>query len=209
MAVSSLSGPYLAATADGGRGGRGEETRSAGAVPGFEDLYNEHAKFVWRAVVRLGVEPMAVEDVVQEIFLVVHRGLGDFERRSSVRTWIYGIAVNVTRHHRRWRARKPSGAKGDHDSIDTRALPADPAHAPDAILEKTQAARLLLRVLDDLANDQREVFVLAELEEMTLAEMGEILGLSPNTVASRLRAARKAFDQALVRERARDTWRTR
>ncbi|WP_394845047.1 sigma-70 family RNA polymerase sigma factor [Pendulispora brunnea] len=201
MAVSSLAGTCLAPDH------RAQEAPTVAMPTDFDTLYSAHAKFVWRAVVRLGVEPMAVEDVVQEIFLVVHRGLHDFEWRSSARTWIYGIAVNVVRHHRRARARKSHNAQESAEQLCT--FPADPAHAPDAILEKAQAALLLLRVLDNLSSDLREVFVLAELEEITLAEIGKILGISSNTVASRLRAARQKFDQALVRERARDTWRVR
>jgi RNA polymerase sigma-70 factor (ECF subfamily) len=174
-------------------------------VPDFLELYDAHAKFVWRATLRLGVSEEAIEDVVQEIFLVVHRRLPEFEGRSSPRTWIYGIALRVARCHRRTALRRRIGANGE----DPEPLAEDPARAPDAILEKTEAARLVSALLDELDDDLREVFVLAELEEMSLAEIAEIVGANANTVSSRLRAARKSFDRALARARARDEWRIR
>ena len=88
-------------------------------------------------------------------------------------------------------------------------MPEPAEHAPDVLLAKAQAAELLIRVLQELDQDSREVFVLAELEEMTAVEIGEILSLSPNTVSSRLRAARRAFDASVRRNMARDQWRIR
>ena len=65
----------------------------------FLDLYEAHLSFVWNGVRRLGVPESAIEDVVQEVFLVVHRKLGEFEGRSSMRTWLFGIALLVVRHY--------------------------------------------------------------------------------------------------------------
>ena len=208
MTVSSFTGVCLAAPSDSDAPTSRTESLAEPATLPFEAVYEAHAKFVWRVVIRLGVEPAAVEDVVQETFLAVHRGLGEFQRRSSVRTWIYGIAVNVVRHHRRARARKPLEPIEDApDGLP--AMATDPAQGPDAALERARAASLLLQVLDALPQEQREVFVLAEMEEATIPEIGEILAINPNTAASRLRAARKNFDKALACHRARDGWRGR
>ena len=76
----------------------------------FLDLYDTQLAFVWNGVKRLGVEDSAIEDVVQEIFLVVHRRLADFEGRSSIRPWLFGIAIRVVRHHRR--KQRAKGALG-------------------------------------------------------------------------------------------------
>jgi RNA polymerase sigma-70 factor (ECF subfamily) len=72
--------------------------------------------------------------------------------------------------------------------------------------ETADSVRLLDRLLRELGDDKREVFVLAHLEEMTTAEMAEVLGENTNTVYSRLRAARLEFEQALERHRAREAW---
>ncbi len=182
---------------------------TADGVVAFADLYDAHASFVFRVVLRLGVGRDAVEDVVQEIFLVVHRRLEEFEQRSKIRTWIYGIAVRVARTYRRTLARKHLNPENGREELESHVLADDATRAPDAVLEKAQAAELVVTILEELDDELREVFVLAELEEMTAIEMGEVLGVSANTVASRLRLARRDFDRALTRARARDEWRMR
>lgn len=128
----------------------------------------------------------------------VHTSLAGFEGRSSVRSWVFGIAVNVAREHRR-RAR--SWAK-----VEPRisVLPAAPSTTPDDAAVCNEALRLLDSVLDELHDDRRAVLVLAEWEEMTAPEMAAALGVNVNTVYTRLRAARADFESALAR-RARRT----
>jgi RNA polymerase sigma-70 factor (ECF subfamily) len=157
---------------------------------------------------RLGVRADDVEDVVQEVFLVIHRRLGEFHGLSTMRTWIYGIAVNVARNHRRASLRRHEPAR-ETDPAQTERVAETSDRAPDALLAKARAAALLLRLLEDLDPDSREVFVLAELEEMTAVEIGEVLSLNPNTVSSRLRKARRRFEDVVRRSRARDEWRVR
>jgi RNA polymerase sigma-70 factor (ECF subfamily) len=164
----------------------------------FEAVYREHFRFVWRTARRLGIEPPYVDDVVQETFVVVHRRLKDFGQRSTVRTWLYGIVRRVVADHRRGLRRKR--AHGE----DATGYSADEAgsasgRTPEASIERAERVRLLQRLLDELDYDKREVFILAELEEMTLAEIAEALGANANTVASRLRAARREFERALER----------
>ncbi len=187
----------------------------AAGTPDFAEIYDLNAPFVGRTLLRLGVAPNAVEDAMQETFLVIHRRLGDFEGRSALRTWIFGIAVRVARSHRRTLARRPfwstftrSRARDDggHEEDAAETLRDDPRHQPDALYERSEANALLNRLLDALDQDRREVFVLAELEEMTALEIGAILDVSPNTVSSRLRLARADFEKALARERARQEW---
>ncbi len=175
----------------------------------FGEVYDAHAPFVWRAVARLGVADGAVEDVVQEVFLVVHRRLPEFEARSDLRTWIFGIAIHVTRRHRRTLARRRLAGSAEHADIETAMLPEHPERAPDALLARTEAIELLALLLDELDDELREVFVLSDIEDMTVREIAEIVGANPNTVSSRLRTARRAFEQAVTRARARDQWRLR
>jgi RNA polymerase sigma-70 factor (ECF subfamily) len=173
----------------------------------FRDVYAEHFPFVWRSARGLGVRDAALDDVVQEIFVVVHRRLPEFAHRSQIRTWISGIALNVVRRHRRTVFRKSPHelAKEEAPDVDTlRAASPDPYDAA-ALAEDT---RLLERLLDQLDDEKREVLVLAELEEMPVPEIAEALGLKLNTAYSRLRLARQEFDQALARHRARDRWRS-
>jgi RNA polymerase sigma-70 factor (ECF subfamily) len=154
----------------------------------FDEVYDAHAAFVWRVVRRLGVREADVADVVQEVFLVVHRQLGGFEGRSSVRTWVYGIATRCASTHRR-RAHLTREASGDvpESSIE----PDQPTS-----IDRRQARARLDRLLDELSDDQRAVFVLYELEELPMAEIADVVGCPVQTAYSRLHAARKVISSA-------------
>jgi RNA polymerase sigma-70 factor (ECF subfamily) len=160
----------------------------------FENLYREHFAFVWRTVRRLGAHPPFVEDVTQEVFVVVHRRLDEFEGRSPAKTWLYGIVRRVVADHRRTLRRKPLTAGASTDDAER---PTSPEEGPDASAERAERVQLLHRLLAGLDESKREVFILAELEGLTLAEISEALGVNQNTVASRLRAARREFEVAL------------
>ncbi len=166
----------------------------------FEAIYDDHVAFIHRATRRLGVHDDAIEDVVQEVFLVVHRRLAEFRHASSLRTWIYGILVRVVRFHQRTRVRA-----GLHGILDASAPPSvenvadSSARRPDAAVETADAWRFLQTLLDRLGEQQREVFVLAELEQWSVPEIAEALGLKVNTAYSRLRLARASFEAAIAR----------
>lgn len=166
--------------------------------PEFEAVYDEWFDFVWRSARRLGVAESSVDDVVQEVFLVVHRRLPDFEGRSSVKTWLFAIVLRVVSDYRRTLRRKGGLSELPEEPIDDRSA------SPAAEAERAQAVRLLHQLLDELDDDKRTVFVLAELEQMSAPEISEIVGCPLNTVYSRLRAAREAFERALSRYRARE-----
>jgi len=171
-------------------------TTTMGTVaPPFDEVYEAWFDYVFRTVRRLGVADAAVDDVVQEIFVVVHRRLPDFEGRSKLKTWLFGITFRVVREHRRATARR---ARGSGPRVDDLELPS-PRPGPGEAAERAQAARLVRALLDELDDDKREVFVLAELEGMTAPEIAEITGAKLNTVYSRLRAARGLFERALRR----------
>lgn len=171
------------------------------AIPAFDELYQAHFPFVWRSAKRLGVRDESLDDAVQEVFVVVHRRLADFEGRSSLRTWLFGITLRVVRDHRRSARRRDPGCEVDPDTL--RATGGGPVESA----EKEEAVRLLHALLDELADDRREIFVMAELEQMTMPEIAEALAINLNTAYARLRTARQEFEQALARHRARDTWR--
>jgi RNA polymerase sigma-70 factor (ECF subfamily) len=171
------------------------------ALPDFEDIYRDYFDFIWRSLRRLGVRPAALDDASQEVFLVVHRRLTDFQGRSSLKTWLFGIALHVARRQARTAARHPA-----------EELPEPAPAAPGATTPQDEAARreaiaLLYTILDDLDADKRAVFVMAELEQMTAPEIAEALGAPMNTVYSRLRAARREFEASLKRRQASERWR--
>jgi RNA polymerase sigma-70 factor (ECF subfamily) len=178
----------------------GEASRAgAGADLDFVAVYDEHAAFVHRGVRRQGVDEGAVDDVVQEVFLVVHKRLHEFRQASSMRTWIYGILLRVVRNHRRTAVRANLHGVIDATAPSETTRVADcVTRRPDAAAEKADAWRVLMRVLEGLGEDKREIFVLAELEQIPVPEIAEILGIKLNTAYSRLRLARAAFETAVA-----------
>lgn len=179
------------------------------AIPSFEVIYSEHFDLVFRNIRRLGVPETLVDDAVQEVFLVVYRRLGQFEGRSSLKTWIFSIVTRVASDHRRAIRRKSPHTRGPDAAVDADDIADEKAEGPHERMERLEGVRLLHRLLDELDDDKRIVLVLAELESMTVPEIADTLGENVNTIYARLRAARRDFEQAVARERARDTWRLR
>jgi RNA polymerase sigma-70 factor (ECF subfamily) len=178
-------------------------------APTFEAVYSEHFAFVWRNVKRLGVPEALVDDAVQEVFLAVHRGLGEFEGRSALRTWLFGILANVASHYRRTIRRKSAEGHLGVEAVEADAIPDETVDDPHDQMAKLEGVRLLHRLLDELDDEKRAALVLSELEQMSAPEIAEALGVNVNTVYARIRAARQQFNQAVAREKARATWRQR
>jgi RNA polymerase sigma-70 factor (ECF subfamily) len=152
-------------------------------------LYGEHHEFVWRVLLNLGVPTAVVEDAVQDVFLVLHRRRDEFDVRGSVRGLLFGIARRVARQHRRTEARPQRlGAVSELARDD-----------PDDAVARRQAAAIVAAFLDELDDDKRVVFVLADVEGMAMPEVAEIVGIKLNTAYSRLRAARQQFRAAISR----------
>jgi RNA polymerase sigma-70 factor (ECF subfamily) len=165
----------------------------------FGRLFAAEAPRVWRALRRFGVREADLEDVCQEVFVVVHQRWAEFRGDSSLRTWIYGIALRKALAHRRSAYARRTAALGpDHE----------PAVAPEQqrSLERTHAREVLQAMLDKLDDDQREVFVLFELEQLTMSEVAFAIGVPLQTAYSRLYAARQRLGAELQRVAAKGGW---
>ena len=151
--------------------------------PDFAALFRAHAPFVWRVLRRYGVREADLEDTCQEVFVVVHRRLAEFEERAQLRTWIYEIARRVALAE----SRKVSGRR---EVAETDREEPCVALRPDQQLDDKRALAWLEEALASLSEPKREAFVLYELEEMTLAEVAEALGCGLNTAHYRVTTAR-------------------
>ena len=156
----------------------------------FSELYRAHVGFVWRMLLHFGVPEAGVEDAAQDVFVVVHRRWADRREHASARSWLYGIARRVAADHRRSRSRHERKLE---------ALP--PSRGRDLELEvgQRELIAMLEQALAELEPARREVYVLADIEGMTAREIAEGLGVNPNTVSTRLRAARLHVNTALAR----------
>jgi RNA polymerase sigma-70 factor (ECF subfamily) len=176
-----------------------EPAPDSGELLSFEAIYDRYADFVWRSLRRLGLDETAAEDGLQDVFLVVHRRLDDFEGRSSIKTWLFGIAIGIVRNHRRTQRRKGTDQVVE-DALERIVAEGEP---PDEQAERARAVRLLYTLLDALDDDKRVVFVMAELEQMRGPEIAAATGINLNTVYSRLNAAKADFERAVTRWRHR------
>lgn len=170
-------------------------------LPDFPTIYDQYFAFVWRLAAMSRVPPSHLDDAVQETFLVIHRRLPSFEGRSSLRTWIAAVTRNTAKEFVRRKRHQLLGSEVDPDASASASL------TPAEQLEAAAAARLLDELLDELPEEQREVFVLAEVEQMTANEIGAVLETNPNTVRTRLRSARMSVQASLSRRRAAERWR--
>jgi len=168
--------------------------------PSLQEVYDQTLPFVLRKARRLGVGESDIDDLAQEVFLAVFRRLHDFEGRSSVRTWVLGILARLVQNYRRGQRRKGNEHAQSKDVVDPEEL-ADARADPSEFASRAQAWRVLCTLLDQLTDDKAAVFVMAELEGMTLREIAALMDTSIGTIASRLRVARTEFAHALARLR--------
>ena len=165
------------------------------AVPAFDEVYAAHVGFVWRVLRTLGVPAAQIEDAVQDVFVVVHRRLAEWQNRAAITTWLFAIARRVAAAHRRRASR--SAASPVEPLSDELADDRPGAGDPFAEMSRAQAAATVLAILEQLDDDKRAVFALVELEQLSVPEVARMLDLNLNTAYSRLRLARHAFEVAV------------
>lgn len=150
----------------------------------LERMFNEHHDFIWRLLRRLGLSTGGADDAAQHVFLVAAERIDDI-KLGSERSFLFGTALRVarsqTRSDRRWvleedmDVRRSEGAR------------------PEERIDHQRAVDLMGRILDGMTLDLRTVFVLSELEGMTMPEVATLVEIPVGTAASRLRRAREAF----------------
>lgn len=177
-----------------------EAAATRASRPTFDELYDTYVELLWRNARRLGVTDDAVDDVLQQVFLVVHRRLPEVNMTGSEKAWLFGVLLRVVRDHKRSLRRK-SPHRFFGGPADPETLPDERGRQPDDALARVEAAQLVQRWLEALDEDKREVFILAELEQLSAREIGEATGTNPSTVYSRLRAARIELEAAAERYR--------
>jgi RNA polymerase sigma-70 factor (ECF subfamily) len=163
----------------------------------FETLYREHFAMVWRVLRRFGVPESDLPDAAQDVFVVVHRKLAEFDHRSRVSTWLYAIGLRVASDRRRRAPNRYEVVGEEPDEARVSGATAEP-------WEIVERRALLERALDAMPLEQRAVFVLFELEGMTGDEIATLVESPLATVHSRLRLARETFRRAVQRARARE-----
>ena len=170
------------------------EALRAGEGWAVERLYREQAPRVLGWCIRLGGPRLDAEDLAQQVFETALQRAGSFRGDSALSTWLFGITRNTVRNARR------RAALRRFVGMESVPEPRDPGPDAEALAERTQLRRRVLQALERLKPLQREVLVLADLEQRSAPEVGSLLGIPTGTVYSRLHHARRAFARALERE---------
>jgi RNA polymerase sigma-70 factor (ECF subfamily) len=157
-----------------------------------------HVGFIARVLRGLGVFESDVDDAVQQVFIVAARKLLPTVTEDEARAFLFGVARRIAHRARRTRGR--ASEFPESPSLDNCA---DALPGPDALCDQRRARELLDRVMATMPLDLRTVFVLYEVEELSMAEIAKMLELPVGTVASRLRRGRAEFQLQVRRWRAR------
>lgn len=176
-------------------GAEGSSSSERSADQRLHAIVVEQYDFVWRSLRRLGVSPPETDDAAQQVFIVFARKVADVEVGKE-RPFLFGIVMRIAANTRRSQAKR-------------REVPEEeaPAHVTlptaEASLDRAHARALLDEIIAKMPEERRVVFVLAELEELPVAEVAATLGIPVTTADWRLRKAREELDAAIVRLRAR------
>jgi len=161
-------------------------------------IYREHGRFVWLSLQRLGIHLSDLDDVAQDVFMIVHRRLGTFDRRARISTWLFGICMRVAanyRRRRRWTHEVLAGGSEDD-------RPSGLAAADDILVRREQR-EIAERALNRLEVAKRATFVMFEIESLSCLEIAEVMNVPVGTVYSRLHSARRQLEKNLSRDLAR------
>ena len=147
-------------------------------------LFRTHHAFVWRVLRHLGVATADLEDVLQEVFVVVHRRIAQYREQDKIRAWLYAIALRVAKDYRR-RAHRRREQLTD--------VPPEVSHGPSQAndVESQQTLQLVERMIAALPEKQRAVFVLFEIEQLSMHEVALAVGCPLPTAYARLHKARE------------------
>jgi RNA polymerase sigma-70 factor (ECF subfamily) len=165
---------------------------SAQRPPDLPTIYRSEFAYVWKTLRRLGAPPSDLEDLAHDVFVVVHRHLGDYDPSRPLRPWLFGIALRVVSDFRRLGRNLREVAAERIDVVDK-------APSPDQRMEEVEARAFLMRALDTLDLDRRAVFVMHAFDEMPVPEIAAALSIPLNTAYSRLRLARADVAACLKR----------
>lgn len=161
-------------------------TAQAPGHAGFTEFFDAHVEYVWRSLIRLGASPADAEDLCQEVFLVVHARWPSLVTDRSLKPWLFAVARNVLRDHRR--LARTSREIPDADADEERSDPGVRAY---------EAATVVRRALLRLPEPVRAVVVLHDLDEVEMRDASEALGIPLDTAYGRLRRGRDLLRRAI------------
>lgn len=165
----------------------------------FDAVFRDEHDFVWRTLRHYGVADAGVDDATQDVFVVVHRRLPDFDPGAPLRPWLAGIARRVAARHR-----TRAAVRGQREQPLGVVEPSATGPDPHTRAVQVEAVDFVASFLVALPSKLRDVFQLCEVEGMSAPEVAALLKIPVNTVYSRLRLSRGRFERALQRRQVRE-----
>jgi RNA polymerase sigma-70 factor (ECF subfamily) len=173
------------------------QERLPGDPRAFYALVTRYRDRVISTAYRFLGDPRDAEDMAQEVFLKVYRGLPGFRGESSFSTWLYRIAVNTFENELRRRSRRPTLLEPDLESLDF-VLPPTPSAEQTTIDHERQD--VIQETLNQLSESHREALILHDVQGLSLQEIAEVLDIGLSAAKMRVRRARLAFRELYPRE---------
>jgi RNA polymerase sigma-70 factor, ECF subfamily len=158
-------------------------------IKSFEELYKKHSGFVYSVAMRVSQNSADAQEITQDVFMKIYRGLNDFQGRSSLRTWIYRITVNTALNQ----CRKANRLPVTGDEYDYALENAVAVNSSTETLDKHDKEAQLSALIGVLSPEQRTVIILREIEGLSYQEIAESVNIPVNTVRTRLKRAREAL----------------
>jgi RNA polymerase sigma-70 factor (ECF subfamily) len=165
-----------------------------GDAAAFRELFHTHRHDIARIIYRMMGSSADIEDLVQEVFLQVHRSIGDFRGDARLSTWLYRLTVNVVLMHRRAARSRPQ-LVGEAAA----APPKDQRILPDEQVARRRRMLTFYRIIDKLSEKKRTVFILHEIDGLSPLEIAKVVDAPVLTVRTRLFYARREL-AAMIRE---------
>lgn len=180
----------------------------AGSEEAFDYLLAIYQNPLYNLITHMVVEPAEASDVLQNVLLKILRGIRQFNGRSSLKTWVYRIAVHEASNHRRsWRRRlfhEPFSMDDEALHLSVKAsIFSDERETPYSVYEQAECQAAVKRALATLSEPYRAVVVLREIEGLSYEEIAEVLGIAEGTVKSRLRRGRETLKRKLAAQLSR------
>lgn len=168
-------------------------------LPNFQEIYETYKNKVFNTVLGYLQNTEDAEETTQDVFVEIHRSMRSFERKSSLNTWIYRIAVNKSLDFIKSKKRKKRFAFLSSLFDDSGAIMHDRPdfHHPGVQLEQKENAALLFKAVDQLPENQKTAFILSKVEGLSYAEISEVMQLSISSVESLLFRAKQNLQKQL------------
>jgi RNA polymerase sigma-70 factor (ECF subfamily) len=173
----------------------------------FNELVHAYERRVFALVLRMIGNRAEAEDLAQEVFVQVFKAIGSFRGDSKLSTWIYRIAVNLCKNRTKYLRVRHSGEEEELEAVAERVPLGEARRAnvgqvsrPDEMIAGKQVEQIVQRAILSIEPDFRECLVLRDVEELSYEEIGEITGLAPGTVKSRIHRARGMLREIVERE---------